>query len=87
MDDSQTPGFNGKKVFFVQPNSVIQKEMVAELIRQEYEVLLIPDATKAKRLFAQYPDCLAFLNLDEGLPEEGWDQLVREVQGDPALSG
>lgn len=87
MDDSQTPGYNGKKVFFVQPNSVIQKEMVAELIRQEYEVLLISDATKAKRLFAQYPDCLAFLNLDEGLTEEGWDQLVRDVQGDPALSG
>jgi hypothetical protein len=87
MDESQAPGFNGKKVFFVQPNSVIQKEMVAELIRQEYEVLLVTDAAKAKRLFALYPDCLAFLNLDEGLTEEEWDAFVREVQGDPALSG
>lgn len=87
MDDSLAPGHNGKKVFFVQPNSVIQKEMVAELIRQEYEVLLINDAAKAKRLFAQYPDCLAFLNLDEGLTEEQWEAFVGEVQGDPALAG
>lgn len=78
--------FEGKKVFFVQPNSVIQKEMVAELIRQEYEVLLIPDATQAKKIFALYPDCLAFLNLDEGLSEAGWEGFVREVQSDPSLA-
>jgi hypothetical protein len=87
MEDSQTEGFNGKKVFFVQPNSVIQKEMVAELISQEYEVLLISEAAQAKKLFAQYPDCLAFLNIDDGLSEEGWEAFVTEVQADPALSG
>jgi len=87
MEDSQAPGYNGKKVFFVQPNSVIQKEMVAELIRQEYEVLLISETSRAKRLFTLYPDCLAFLNLDEGLTEEGWETFVTEVQADPALSG
>lgn len=87
MDETQIPGSSGKKVFFVQPNSVIQKEMVAELIRQEYEVLLIPDAPRAKKLFARHPDCLAFINLDEGMPEGDWELFVREVQGDPAFSG
>lgn len=87
MDPSSPAGFDGKKIFFVQPNSVIQKEMVAELIRQEYEVLLIPEAAQARKLFARYPDCLAFLNLDEGLSEEDWDGFIREVQADPALAG
>jgi hypothetical protein len=86
MEESRAPGFNGKKVFFVQPNSVIQKEMVAELIRQEYEVLLINDANRAKKVFAKYPDCLAFLNIDEGLSEVDWEALVTEVQADPTLS-
>lgn len=87
MEESSAPGFNGKKVFFVQPNSVIQKEMVAELIKQEYEVLLIKEARQAKKAFSLYPDCLAFLNLDEGLPEEAWEAFVAEIQADPAFSG
>jgi hypothetical protein len=86
MGDSPAPGFDGKKIFFVQPNSVIQKEMVAELIRQEYEVLLISEAAQAKRVFARYPDCIAFLNLDEGFSEPDWEAFVREVQNDTELS-
>jgi len=87
MDDSISPDMNGKKVFFVQPSSVIQKEMVAELIRQEYEILLIPEARQARKIFVRYPDCLAFLNLDEGFSEEEWAALVKDIQGDPVLSG
>ena len=86
MDDSSTPDYNGKKIFFIQPNSVIQKELVTELIRQEYEVLLVPEVAQAKKIFSRYPDCLAFLNLDEGLSEEGWENFVREVQADPAFA-
>jgi len=79
--------FLGKKVFFVQPNSVIQKEMVAELIRQEFEVLLVTDVSHAKGLFARFPDCLAFLNIDDGLSEHEWEEFVRDIQSDPALAG
>jgi len=75
----------GKKVFFVAPNSVVQKEMMADLVHQEYEVHLVPDVTKAKTLFAKYPDCIAFLNIDDGLSEEGWEAFIREVQADPVL--
>lgn len=85
MDESLPSGLNGKKVFFVQPSSVIQKEMVAELIRQEYEVLLIPEAKQARKVFTKYPDCLAFLNLDDGFTEEEWAAFVRECQDHPVL--
>lgn len=30
----------GKKVFFVQPHSVVQQQLMAELIENEYEVLV-----------------------------------------------
>ncbi len=83
----EVPAIHGKKVFFVQPNSVIKKEMVAELIRQEYEVLLVADAAQATQLFRRHSDCLAFLNIDEGLCEKEWEAFVGEVQADPALSG
>jgi len=77
----------GKKIFFVQPNSVIQKEMVTELIRLEYEVYLITDAADAMDVFYEHPDCLAFLNIDDGLSEQGWLNFVQDVQRDPELQG
>jgi hypothetical protein len=86
MDTGTDPGNDvGKKVFFVAPNSVVQKEMMADLVQQEYEVHLVPDVSKAKQLFAKYPDCIAFLNIDDGLSEEGWEEFIRDVQADPAL--
>lgn len=77
---------NGKKVFFVRPNSVIQKEMVSELISREYEVLLVPGPDEARVVFRKYPDCLAFLNIDDGPSEEEWESFVDEVQGSPEFS-
>jgi hypothetical protein len=77
--------FEGRMTFFVQPSNVIRTEMIAELIKQEYEVYLINDAANAKRIFYQYPNCLALLNIDAGFSEFQWLQFVREVQQDPLL--
>lgn len=79
------PNLEGRMTFFVQPSSVIRTEMTAELIKQEHEVYLINDAANAKRIFYQFPNCLAFLNIDDGLSEDQWMAFVREVQKDPLL--
>jgi len=84
--DEATDDFVGKKVFFVLPNSVIQKEMVTDLIRQEYEICLVPSISDARRVFSRYPDCLAFLNIDEGLSEGEWLSFVESIQSNPAFS-
>jgi hypothetical protein len=85
VDNSGTEAV-GKKVFFILPNSVIQKEMISELIRQEFEIYLVPSIADARRAFVKYPDCLAFLNIDEGLSEEDWLGFVKEIQENPNLS-
>ena len=77
-----TANFQGKKVFFVHPSSVIQKDMVSELIKNEYEIYLIPDYRKAKALFRKYPDCIVFINIDEGMKEPEWEVFIKEVQED-----
>ena len=82
---SGTGGEFGTQVFFVQPNSVIQKEMVAELICNEYEVYLVGSVSSAKKIFSKHPVALAFLNIDEGLSEGEWQTFVREIHGDPSL--
>jgi len=77
---------SGIQVFFVQPNSVIQKTMVTELICHEYEVYLIGSVSSAKKIFSKHPVALAFLNIDEGLSEAEWKSFVKDVQEDPALT-
>lgn len=84
-ESTSEPDDVGKKVFFVAPNSVVQKEMMTDLVHQEYEVHLVPDVAKAKKLFTKYPDCIAFLNIDDGLTEEGWEEFIRDVLSDPQL--
>jgi len=76
----------GRMIFFVQPSSVIRTELITELIKQEYMVALISDAANAKRLFYQYPSCLAFLNIDDGFSEEQWLAFVQEVRQEPLLA-
>lgn len=83
--EMSVPGIHGKKVFFVYPNSVIQSEMVAELIKGEYEVYLIKDWVKALTLFRRYPDSVVFINIDDGQEEPQWEEYVQTLQADPDL--
>jgi len=56
----------GRPVFFIRPHSVVQNELLFELIRHEFEVVMLKEHEKVRELFSLYPDCIAFLNIDEG---------------------
>jgi len=83
MDALETPQ-TGRKVFFVRPHSVVQNELLAELIRQEYDVSVVADHTRTMALLNHYPHCIVFLNIDEGWSEPEWEALVRNIQETPA---
>jgi hypothetical protein len=89
MSNAATPveSMEGKKVFFLYPNSVIQTDMVAELIKSEYEIYLLKDHEKALTLFRRYPNSVVFINIDEGLKEPQWEEYVQTLQNDPDLDG
>lgn len=44
----------GKKVFFVYPHSVIQNELIQDLIDREYEVYFINDHNKIQSICEYY---------------------------------
>jgi len=73
----------GKKVFFVYPPSVIQKEMISLLLEQEFEIYMVKDHHTAKQLFRRYPDSITFINIDAGMAEKEWDTWIREILADP----
>ncbi len=85
MNESSSPVQNdeGKKVFFLYPASVIQNEMVLEIVHAEYAVYLLSEHAKVPRLMARYPDSILFINLDEGMKEPEWEVFIRNLQKDP----
>ena len=77
----------GKKVFFLYPHSVIQDELVEQMLDDEYEVYLLRDHAKALRILQQNPDSICFINIDEGLKEKEWEEYVRNLLSGENVSG
>ncbi|AEF81992.1 PilZ domain-containing protein [Leadbettera azotonutricia] len=77
----------GKKLFFLYPSAVIQNQVAAELIQQEYEVYIIKDHSKLRRILKKYPSSIVFANINDGMSESEWEAWIRGVMGDPETSG
>jgi hypothetical protein len=73
----------GKKIFFLHPSTVVQNEVVVELIQQEFEVYIIRNHDKIKRVLKRYPDSVVFADIDEQMAEKDWEAWIREVMGAP----
>ncbi len=69
----------GRKVFFLYPPSVVQDELIWEVVRHEYEVYLLKDHRRARALLARYPDSILFVNIDAELKEPEWEDYIRGV--------
>jgi hypothetical protein len=72
---------NGRQVFFLYPPSVVQDELIWEVVRHEYEVYLLKDHRRARALLAKYPDSILFVNIDAELKEPQWEAYIRGIVG------
>jgi hypothetical protein len=73
----------GKKIFFLHPSAVVQNEIVAELIQQEYEVYNVKDHKALRKILAKYSDSIVFADIDEGMPEKDWESWIRGLMNAP----
>lgn len=76
----------GKKVFFLYPPSVVSEELVWEIVRNEYEVYMLKDHARLRKLLPRYNDAIVFINIDAGQGEESWAAYVRDLSSDPSTS-
>jgi hypothetical protein len=84
MDQENSVEILGKKIFFLYPAALVQNEVVEELIQEEYEVYIIRDEEKLRKILAKYPDSVVLVNINEQLPEEKWEAWIRNLMTDPA---
>lgn len=73
----------GKKVFFLNPPAVFS-EVLPMLIEAEYELYTTTDQGKLGRYLCRNPDCLVFVNIDEGSEERVWRSWIRSVKDNEA---
>jgi hypothetical protein len=69
----------GKKVFFLNPPSVIKDKMIKMIFNKEYEVYPLYDHRKTAELLKQFNEAILFVNIDDMLPEPGWEKYIRDL--------
>jgi hypothetical protein len=77
----------GRKLFFLYPSAVIQNQIAAELIQQEFEVYIVKDHVKLRQVLKKYPNSIVFANISDGISEKEWEAWIRGVMGDPETAG
>jgi hypothetical protein len=85
-NDNDMSDITGKKIFFLYPSAIIQNEIAAELVQQEFEVYLMRDHTALRRVLKKYPNSIVLVNLDDQMEEKSWEAWIRGVMSDEATS-
>ena len=75
---------DGKKIFLLYPQSVIQQDMLDILIMAGYETYIILDAERAKKLLTKFPGSIMYINIDERFKEKEWEKYIRGIMEDEA---
>jgi len=74
----------GKMIFFVHPSAFVQNTILDELIQQEFEVYIIKDEEKLKRILRNHTNSIIFASIEETLSAAKWEAWIRQIMGDQA---
>jgi hypothetical protein len=77
----------GRKLFFLYPSALIQNQIAAELVQQEFEVYICKDHVKLRQALKKYPNSIVFANINDGIDKNEWEAWIRGVMGDPKTAG
>lgn len=72
----------GRKVFLLNPPSVVGEDLIHAILAAEYELYVVKDPKRALRVFRRFPDSIVFLNIDSEMSEPEWEQYVRRLLDD-----
>jgi len=75
-----------QKIFFLYPQDIIQKELIREIVKNEYEAYIVNDHYKIKKVLKKYPESILFINIDAVLNDKEWEIFIKDIQADPDLS-
>ena len=77
----------GRKIFFLYPPGLIQNQVMAELVQEEFEVYIVKDEVKLRQLLKKSPGSIVFACINEGMKENAWEEWITGVMADSEISG
>ena len=77
----------GRRVFILNPPSVIEDELIDIILAHEFEVNVLKDPGQARYVLGKFPQAIIFINIDSGLKEPEWERYVRTLQVNPKFKG
>ncbi|MDR1249429.1 MAG: PilZ domain-containing protein [Treponema sp.] len=57
-----------------------------ELVMQGFEIYILQDHKRARKLIERFPGSIMFINIDERLAEPEWEVYIREIQENPSIN-
>jgi hypothetical protein len=84
--DPETAGSRGRKVFFLYPHSVLNEDLLIEILSNEYEIYGLRDHETAAKLAAVFGGSIFFVNIDEALKGLLWEAWIRRIMSTPATA-
>jgi len=87
MAEDSNAGTMGRKIFFLHPPGLIQNQVMAELIQEEFEVYTARDEVKLRQLLKKYPGSIVFAGINEGIRESSWEEWIRSTLADNEITG
>ena len=69
----------GRRIFFLHPSAVVQNQVVAELVQQEFEVYIVKNHGTIKKVLKNYPDSILFVDIEQGMNEHEWETWIRGI--------
>jgi hypothetical protein len=82
----ETTTLRGRKVFFLYPHSVLNEDLLIEILSNEYEVYTLRDHETAAKVAAAFAGSIFFVNIDEALKELQWAAWIHRFLTDPATA-
>jgi CheY-like chemotaxis protein len=82
MEDKKSNIFE-TKIFFLYPQSIIQNQLINEIIKNEYAAYILNDHKKALHLLEKYSNSIMFINIDAVLSDAEWKKYIADIQNDP----
>ena len=89
MADEHAPdeaALRGRKVFFLYPHSVLNEDLMVDILANEYEVYGIRDHEAAVKVAEANPGSIFFINIDESLRESQWEAWIRRLVSQPSTA-
>ena len=86
LHETEAEAHRGRKVFFLYPQSVLNEDLLVEILSHEYEVYSLRDHEAAARIAEKFAGSIFFINIDEALRESQWEAWIRRLISQPSTS-